>query len=147
MTIRKGGKPSFVGTFVVTLHKHNLIAADGHYTNEGHRCSWAMPKKGVVVAKARAASRTARFHSICADVATVTTNVLPQDLSVLVDRRDDRRLEVIAELLWGGVQLAVGTALVSLLNSLDRPATMKRELPRSKRNLSWSLRSGASLSF
>ena len=51
-----------------------------------------------------------------------------KDLSVLVDRQDDRRLEVIANglPLWGGVQLAVDTTLVSPLDSLGRPRSHAR---------------------
>ena len=48
-------------------------------------------------------------------VARVFTALLLPDLNVVVDRQDDRRLEVIANglPLWGGVQLAVDTTLVS----------------------------------
>ncbi len=51
-----------------------------------------------------------------------------RDLNVVAARHDDRRLEVIANglPLWGGVQLAVDTRLVSALDSQGRPRTQAR---------------------
>ena len=58
----------------------------------------------------RAAARVCREAG-----ATIACNVLMRDVNVDVDRRDDRRIEVIANglPLWGGAQLAVDVTLVS----------------------------------
>ena len=55
--------------------------------------------------------------------ATVATNVLVRDLNVAPGRQDDRRIEVIANglPLWGGVQVAVDTTLVSPLTAAGEP--------------------------
>ena len=79
----------------------------------------ACPRVGILRSRGipleRAAARVCREAG-----ATVATNVLLRDLNVVVDRQDDRCLEVIANglQLWGGVQLAVDTTLVSPLDSL-----------------------------
>ena len=53
---------------------------------------------------------------------------LLRDLNVIAQRHDDRRLEVIANglPLWGGVQLAVDTTLVSALDASGRPRRHQR---------------------
>ncbi len=87
----------------------------------------ACPRAGLLRSRGipleRAAARVCREAG-----ATVATNVLLRDLNVVVDRQDDRRLEVIANglPLWGGVQLAVDTTLVSPLDSLGRPRSHAR---------------------
>ena len=55
--------------------------------------------------------------------ASVATNVLVRDLNVAPSRQDDRRIEVIANglPLWGGVQVAVDTTLVSPLTANGEP--------------------------
>ena len=55
--------------------------------------------------------------------ATVSTNVLLRDPNLVVERQDDRSIEVIASglQLWGGAQLAVDTTLVSALYSAGQP--------------------------
>ena len=49
--------------------------------------------------------------------ARVTVNSCLADMNLLVDRLDDRRLEV----LWNGAQVAVDTTLVSSLSSSGEP--------------------------
>ena len=53
----------------------------------------------------------------------VAANVFFRDLNIIARRHDDRRIEVIANglLLWGGVQFAVDTTLVSALDARGRP--------------------------
>ena len=65
----------------------------------------------------RAAARVCREAG-----ATVAANVLLRDLNIITRQHDDRRIEVIANglPLWGGVQLAVDTTLVSALDARGR---------------------------
>ena len=56
--------------------------------------------------------------------ARVTTNTRLMDLNIdNIQRQDDRRIEVIANRLplWGGVQLAIDTTLVSPLTRASEP--------------------------
>lgn len=85
-----------------------------------HRSACSRP--GVLRARASALERAAA--RICRDAgARVVMNVRIADLNMSVARVDDRRLEVVANGLscFGGVQLAVNTTLVSLLDSQGRP--------------------------
>ena len=78
----------------------------------------ACPRSGILRSRGlpleRAAARVCREAG-----ATVACNVLVGDLNIHPDRLDDRRIEVIANglPLWGGVQLAVDTTLVSPLDA------------------------------
>ena len=82
----------------------------------------ACPRAGLLRSRGvpleRAAARFCREAG-----ATVAANVLLRDFNVIAQRHDDRRLEVIANglSLWGGVQLAVDTTLVSALDAFGRP--------------------------
>ena len=82
----------------------------------------ACPRSGLLRARGapleRAAARVCREPG-----ATVATNVLVRDLNVAPGRQDDRRIEVIANglPLWGGVQVAVDTTLVSPLTAAGEP--------------------------
>ena len=85
-----------------------------------HRAS--CPRSGALRARAGALERAAA--RVCREAgATVNTHMLLRDLNVQADRHDDRRLEVVANglPLWGGVQLAVDTTLVSALTSAAQP--------------------------
>ena len=85
-----------------------------------HRAS--CPRSGALRARAGALERAAA--RVCREAgATVSTHMLLRDLNVPADRHDDRRLEVVANglPLWGGVQLAVDTTLVSALTSAAQP--------------------------
>ena len=87
----------------------------------------ACPRAGLLRSRGvpleRAAARVCREAG-----ATVAANVLLRDLNVIAQRHDDRRLEVIANglPLWGGVQLAVDTTLVSALDASGRPRRHQR---------------------
>ena len=87
----------------------------------------ACPRAGLLRSRGvpleRAAARVCREAG-----ATVAANVLLRDLNVIAQRHDDRRLEVIANglPLWGGVQLAVDTTLVSALDASGRPRWHQR---------------------
>ena len=65
----------------------------------------------------RAAARVCREAG-----AIVATNILLRDLNVVAAHQNERRLEVIANglPLWGGVQLAVDTTLVSQTSAIVR---------------------------
>ena len=71
----------------------------------------------------RAAARVRREAG-----ATVATNVLLRDLNLVVQRQDERRIEVIANglPLWSGAQLAVDTTLVSALDSAGQARRHQR---------------------
>ena len=87
----------------------------------------ACPRAGLLRSRGvpleRAAARVCREAG-----ATVAAIVLLRDLNVIAQRHDDRRLEVIANGLpvWGGVQLAVDTTLVSALDASGRPRRHQR---------------------
>ena len=92
----------------------------------GHRAS--CPRSGLLRSRAvpleRAAARVCREAG-----ATVATNVLLRDLNlVVVQRQDERRIEVIANglPLWSGAQLAVDTTLVSALDSAGQARRHQR---------------------
>ena len=55
--------------------------------------------------------------------ATVAMHALVRDLNIVPVRQDERRIEIIANglPLWGGVQLAVDTTLVSPLTAAGMP--------------------------
>ena len=78
----------------------------------------ACPRSGVLRARGAPLERAAA--RVCREAgASVATNVLVRDLNVAPSRQDDRRIEVIANglPLWGGVQVAVDTTLVSPLTA------------------------------
>ena len=78
----------------------------------------ACPRSGVLRARGGPLERAAA--RICREAgAVVATHTLVRDLNVGSVPGDDRRIEVIANglLLWGGMQLAVDTTLVSALSS------------------------------
>ena len=82
----------------------------------------ACPRSGVLRSRGgpleRAAARVCREAG-----ATVAMHALVRDLNVVPVRQDERRIEVIANglPLWGGVQLAVDTTLVSPLTAAGMP--------------------------
>ncbi|OLP76386.1 hypothetical protein AK812_SmicGene43688 [Symbiodinium microadriaticum] len=90
-----------------------------------HRAS--CPRSGLLRSRAvpleRAAARVCREAG-----ATVATNVLLRDLNLVVQRQDERRIEVIANglPLWSGAQLAVDTTLVSALDSAGQARRHQR---------------------
>ena len=82
----------------------------------------ACPRSGVLRARGAPLERAAA--RVCREAgASVATNVLVRDLNVAPSRQDDRRIEVIANglPLWGGVQVAVDTTLVSPLTATGEP--------------------------
>ena len=82
----------------------------------------ACPRSGVLRARGAPLERAATC--VCREAgASVATNVLVRDLNVAPSRQDDRRIEVIANglPLWGGVQVAVDTTLVSPLTANGQP--------------------------
>ena len=82
----------------------------------------ACPRSGVLRARGAPLERAAA--RVCREAgASVATNVLVRDLNVAPSRQDDRRIEVIANglPLWGGVQVAVDTTLVSPLAANGEP--------------------------
>ena len=87
----------------------------------------ACPRAGLLRGRGipleRAAARVCREAG-----ATVAANVLLRDLNIITRQHDDRRIEVIANglPLWGGVQLAVDTTLVSALDARGRPRRHQR---------------------
>ena len=87
----------------------------------------ACPRSGVLRARGAPLERAAA--RVCRETgATVATNVLVRDLNVTPCRQDDRRIEVIANglPLWGGVQVAVDTTLVSPLTAAGEPRRESR---------------------
>ena len=87
----------------------------------------ACPRSGVLRARGAPLERAAA--RVCREAgATVATNVLVRDLNVAPCRQDDRRIEVIANglPLWGGVQVAVDTTLVSPLTAAGEPRRESR---------------------
>ena len=82
----------------------------------------ACPRSGVLRSRGgpleRAAARVCREAG-----ATVAMHVLVRFLNVVPVRQDERRIEVIANglPLWGGMQLAVDTTLVSPLTAAGMP--------------------------
>ena len=89
--------------------------------------SASCPRSGLLRSRAvpleRAAARVCREAG-----ATVATNVLLRDLNLVVQRQDERRIEVIANglPLWSGAQLAVDTTLVSALDSAGQARRHQR---------------------
>ena len=95
----------------------------------------ACPRSGILrsrgVALERAAARVCRKAG-----ATVWQHVLVRDLNVLPARRDERRIEVIANgfPLWNGAQVAVDTTLVSPLTSSAEGNTAGAALRAARRS-------------
>ena len=82
----------------------------------------ACPRSGVLRARGAPLERAAA--RVCREAgASVATNVLVRDLNVAPSRQDDRRIEAIANglPLWGCVQVAVDTTLVSPLTANGGP--------------------------
>ena len=82
----------------------------------------ACPRSGVLRARGGPLERAAA--RICREAgAVVAMHTLVRDLNVGSVPGDDRRIEVIANglPLWGGMQLAVDTTLVSALSSTSAP--------------------------
>ena len=82
----------------------------------------ACPRSGVFRARGGPLERAAA--RICREAgAVVAMHTLVRDLNVGSVPGDDRRIEVIANglPLWGGMQLAVDTTLVSALSSTGDP--------------------------
>lgn len=82
----------------------------------------ACPRSGALRSRAPALERAAA--RVCREAgARVTTHTLLSDLNLVVDRLDERRLEVVANglPLWNGAQVAVDTTLVSPLDSQGSP--------------------------
>ena len=82
----------------------------------------ACPRSGVLRSRGRPLERAAA--RVCREAgATVAMHVLVRFLNVVPVRQDERRIEVIANglPLWGGMQLAVDTTLVSPLTAAGMP--------------------------
>ena len=117
---------TYFGMVGPSIVKEVLISMLAITCRPQHACSVARPFKSsvsgtcswFVVPPLRAASAR-----VCREAgATVATNIRLRDLNVVAARHDDRCLEIIAIglPLWGGVQLAVDSTLVSAFDSIRR---------------------------